>query len=81
MRASYFTFAPHRMPFGHMEAWYRAYERFVKLVGDERHQYRVALAAGDFVLYDNYRMLHARTAFTGARWMRGVYFDQEETGA
>jgi gamma-butyrobetaine dioxygenase/trimethyllysine dioxygenase len=75
IRYSYFTLAPHRRPFAEMEAWYRAYNRFAKLVRDERHQYRFRLEAGDFLVYDNWRMLHARTAFTGSRWVRGVYFD------
>jgi gamma-butyrobetaine dioxygenase len=76
IRYSYFTLAPHRRPFAEMEAWYRAYNRFARLVRDERHQYRFRLEAGDFLVYDNWRMLHARTAFTGARWVRGVYFDR-----
>jgi alpha-ketoglutarate-dependent taurine dioxygenase len=75
IRYSYFTLAPHQRPFAEMEAWYRAYNRFAKLVRDERHQYRFRLEAGDFLIYDNWRMLHARTSFTGARWVRGVYFD------
>jgi gamma-butyrobetaine dioxygenase len=75
IRYSYFTLAPHRRPFAEMEAWYRAYNRFATLVRDERHQYRFRLEAGDFLLYDNWRMLHARTSFTGPRWVRGVYFD------
>ncbi|WPB76480.1 TauD/TfdA family dioxygenase [Archangium violaceum] len=75
IRYSYFTLAPYRRPFAEMEAWYRAYNRFARLVRDERHQYRLRLEAGDFLLYDNWRMLHARTAFTGSRWLRGVYFD------
>ena len=75
IRYSYFTLAPHRRPFSEMEAWYRAYNRFAQLVRDERHQYRFRLEAGDFLIYDNWRMLHARTTFTGARWVRGVYFD------
>ncbi|WNG37409.1 gamma-butyrobetaine dioxygenase [Archangium violaceum] len=75
IRYSYFTLAPHRRPFSEMEAWYRAYNRFARLVRDERHQYRFHLGAGDFLVYDNWRMLHARTAFTGSRWVRGVYFD------
>jgi gamma-butyrobetaine dioxygenase/trimethyllysine dioxygenase len=75
VRSSYFTMAPHRVPFGEMGAWYRAYNRFARLVGSRRHQYRFALHAGDFLMYDNFRMLHARTAFTGARWVRGVYFN------
>jgi len=58
-----------------MEAFYRAYQRFAALTLDPANQYRFGLRAGDFLLYDNWRMLHARTGFAGARWVRGVYFD------
>jgi len=75
VRSSYFTLAPHRLPFAEMEAFYRAYQRFAALTLDSAHQYRFGLRAGDFLLYDNWRMLHARTGFQGARWVRGVYFD------
>lgn len=75
VRFSYFTLAPHDLPFERMEPFYRAYDRFARLVRDPRHQLRFLLGPGDFVIYDNHRMLHARTAFTGARWVRGVYFD------
>ncbi len=75
VRASYFTLAPYRLPFAKMEEWYRAHDAFFRLVRDPRHQYRFALGPGDFLLYDNHRMLHGRTAFRGARWVRGVYFD------
>lgn len=81
VRSSYFTMDPHRLPFARMEAYYRAYNRFTALVSDPRHHFHVRLAAGDFVLYDNFRMLHARTGFSGARWMRGVYFDDPENRA
>jgi len=76
IRYSYFTLAPHRVPFARMRAWYRAYDAFARLVRDPRHQYQFALGRGDFVLYDNLRMLHGRTAFTGPRWLRGIYFDE-----
>jgi alpha-ketoglutarate-dependent taurine dioxygenase len=76
VRWSYFTLAPYRLPFAQMEAWYRAHDRFARLVRDPLNQLRFALSPGDFVLYDNFRMLHARTAFRGARWLRGVYFDR-----
>jgi gamma-butyrobetaine dioxygenase len=69
--------APHRLPFAEMEAFYRAYDRFARIVRDPRHQYRFSLRAGDFLVYDNHRMLHARTGFTGRRWVRGIYFDSE----
>lgn len=75
VRCSYFTTAPYQRPFAEMEAWYRAMETFARLVRDPAHQYRFTLGPGDFVLYDNHRMLHARTAFRGPRWVRGVYFD------
>jgi gamma-butyrobetaine dioxygenase/trimethyllysine dioxygenase len=75
VRSSYFTMAPQTLPFERMEPWYRAYQRWERLVTDPRHSYRFRLEAGDFLLYDNWRMLHARTRFSGARWMRGVYFD------
>jgi len=74
VRSSYFTMAPHTTPFDQMEEWYRAYKRFASLINDPRHQYRFRLEGGDFLVYDNYRMLHARTAFSGPRWVRGVYF-------
>ncbi len=76
IRYSYFTMAPQRLAFAAMDEWYRAYDAFARIVRDPRHQYRFALGPGDFLLYDNHRMLHARTAFEGSRWLRGVYFDR-----
>lgn len=76
VRYSYFTLAPFKYPFAQMEAWYRAYDKFAKIVRDPKHQYRFLLQPGDFVIYDNHRMLHGRTAFRGPRWMRGVYFHE-----
>ncbi len=75
VRSSYFTLAPFRVAFALMDAWYRAYDRFTRLVRDPRHHYRFRLAPGDALLYDNHRVLHGRTGFRGPRWVRGVYFD------
>lgn len=76
VRYSYFTTAPQKLPFERMTEWYRAYDTFGRLVREPRHQVRFGLRPGDFLVYDNHRMLHARTAFRGARWVRGVYFDR-----
>jgi gamma-butyrobetaine dioxygenase len=73
IRSSYFTAAPYRLPFDEMESWYRAHDRFVRIL--RAHRYRFALRPGDTLIYDNHRMLHGRTAFSGPRWVRGVYFD------
>lgn len=80
VRSSYFTMDPHRLPFPEMEAFYRAYARFTAIVSEPRHQVHASLASGDFLLYDNFRTLHARTGFKGERWMRGVYFDDQHSG-
>ena len=75
VRHSYFTMAPFHRPFGEMRAFYRAYNAFAAVIHDPRNQLFLPLTPGDFVLYDNHRMLHARTGFKGARHMRGVYFN------
>lgn len=76
VRSSYFTLAPYKLPFARMAAWYQAIDTFTRLIRDPRHQYRFKLSAGDFLFYDNWRMLHARSGFSGARWLRGIYFDR-----
>lgn len=78
VRYSYFTMAPHQVAFETMSAWYRAFDRYARIVRDPAHQYRTRLAAGDFAIYDNHRMLHARTRFEGPRWVRGIYLDPPE---
>ncbi|MBN8612431.1 MAG: TauD/TfdA family dioxygenase [Deltaproteobacteria bacterium] len=79
VRHSYFTFAPFREPFDRTERFYRAYQRFARIVHEPTHQWRFVLEPGDFVLYDNHLALHARTGFRGPRWVRGVYFDEVPT--
>lgn len=77
VRSSYFTLSPFQLPFAEMDASYDAYTKFSRLVRDPRHNVEFRLNSGDFVFYDNWRMLHARSTFRGARWMRGIYFDRE----
>jgi len=75
VRSSYFTAAPYRLPFDRMTAWYRAHDHFVRILRDARHHFAFRIRPGDVLVYDNWRMLHGRTAFAGPRWVRGVYFD------
>jgi alpha-ketoglutarate-dependent taurine dioxygenase len=78
VRHSYFTLAPFDRPFAAMRAFYRAYQALSAVLHDPRNQLCVPLAPGDLVLYDNHRMLHARTGFKGPRHMRGVYFHRAD---
>ncbi|MFO0577668.1 MAG: TauD/TfdA family dioxygenase [Polyangia bacterium] len=76
VRCSYFTLAPQRLPFAEVDGFFRAYRRYMMILRDERHLLRLRLQAGDFLLYDNHRMLHGRSPFQGNRWVRGVYFNE-----
>jgi hypothetical protein len=76
VRCSYFTLAPQQLPFSEVDGFFRAYRRYMAILHDERHLLRLRLLAGDFLLYDNHRMLHGRSAFVGPRWVRGVYFNE-----
>jgi gamma-butyrobetaine dioxygenase/trimethyllysine dioxygenase len=77
IRYSYFTYAPFNIPFEQMEKWYNAYNKFANIVRNRKHQYFFKLESGDFLLYNNYTMLHAREGFTGKRHVRGIYYDME----
>ena len=79
IRLSYFTLAPFRYSFELTRDWYRAYRRLTSLARSRFFLYDFLLRPGDFVLYDNLRMLHGRTAFRGPRWVRGVYFDNRSS--
>ena len=76
VRSSYFTLAPLDIPFDRMIEWYQAYGELVRIIESPANQFRFILNPGDFILYDNHRMLHAREAFSGPRWLKGIYFDR-----
>lgn len=60
---------------------YRAYRRFIALTREKRFQFRFRLNAGDLIVFDNRRVLHARNAFdlkTGNRHLQGCYIDRDE---
>ncbi|KAL9651266.1 hypothetical protein ABK040_006267 [Willaertia magna] len=78
LRFSYFTYAPHQIDFYLMKEYYNAYNLFTNLCRDKRFQIYFKINRGDFVLYDNYLMFHARTAFSGERWLRGIYFNYKK---
>ncbi|KAJ7206510.1 hypothetical protein GGX14DRAFT_637395 [Mycena pura] len=70
-------------------AFYGALAKFAALVGDSARTYQYTLKEGDAVVFDNRRVLHARTAFTDRegeersgngepnRWLKGCYFESD----
>jgi gamma-butyrobetaine dioxygenase len=55
---------PVRLPFDQAEALYAAYRAWAELVARPEFALRLRLAPGDCLVFDNTRILHARTAFS-----------------
>lgn len=68
-----FALAPERM-----RRFYDAYGRFAELANDRALQYRRQLLPGAIVLFDNWRVLHARDAYSGYRRLAGAYLNKED---
>ncbi|KAJ2063586.1 hypothetical protein GGI17_001661 [Coemansia sp. S146] len=74
VRYSYFTQgAQINVPFSELREWYEAQQVWDKLLYRDDFQLKAGLQAGDVVIYDNLKVLHARNGFTGPRHMAGVY--------
>jgi gamma-butyrobetaine dioxygenase len=73
--------APLDVPFDQVEAAYRAYRRLFEMTYRADLQVRFRLDAGDAMVFDNRRALHARSEFTemsGRRHLRGAYSERDE---
>jgi trimethyllysine dioxygenase len=70
--------APFRLPDAQMRAFYRALKAFEALANDERLQWRHPLRPGEVLLFDNWRALHGRAAYQGARRLCGAYLNRED---
>lgn len=55
-----------------------AYATFARHANDRALQYRRRLAPGSLVLFDNWRLLHARDAYSGYRRLAGAYLNKED---
>jgi trimethyllysine dioxygenase len=70
--------APFYLPAEQTEALYAALKVFASYANDPKMQYRRRLSPGDAVLFDNWRALHARDAYTGYRRLCGAYLNKED---
>ncbi|MCU1397480.1 MAG: Trimethyllysine dioxygenase [Acidimicrobiales bacterium] len=70
--------APFLLPEDEMLAFYAALRAFDQLVNDPEMQWRHVLAPGEAMLFDNWRVLHGRCAYTGLRRMCGGYVNRED---
>ena len=70
--------APFLLPEAEMLAFYAALRAFDTIVNDPAMQWRHVLAPGEAMLFDNWRVLHGRCAYTGVRRMCGGYVNRED---
>jgi trimethyllysine dioxygenase len=70
--------APFALPAARKRAFYRALATFNALCQDPALQHRRRLLPGSVLLFDNWRVLHARDAYTGYRRLAGVYLNKED---
>jgi gamma-butyrobetaine dioxygenase len=71
---------PLRLPYAQVTAFYAAYRRWAGLLARPERQLNLRLAEGDCLIFDNTRILHARTAFSmtrgsPGRHLQGCYAD------
>jgi gamma-butyrobetaine dioxygenase len=70
---------PLRLPYDDVVAFYNAYRAFAEIVMRPELLLTFRLEPGDCLIFDNVRLLHARTAFSdtagGSRHLQGCYAD------
>ena len=67
------------VPYKDMESYYKAYRAFSDIINDPQLTVSFKLNPGECFIVDNTRVLHARTAYSGAgtRWLQGCYVDKD----
>ena len=70
--------APFLLEEADMVAFYDAIRVFDELANDPAMQWRHVLQPGEALLFDNWRVLHGRAAYTGLRRMCGGYLNRED---
>lgn len=67
------------IPYEAMADYYTAYRRFAEILERPALQVAFKLDPGELFIVDNTRVLHARTAYSGAgsRWLQGCYADKD----
>ena len=80
MRFNNRSMGPLRGSYAGITAFYAAYRRWAELLAEPGRQLNLRLAPGDCLVFDNTRVLHARTAFSMSagspgRHLQGCYAD------
>lgn len=68
--------APFQLHPDTMRAFYAAYAEFNRRVSDDSHWIKIPLRPGMALIFDNWRCLHGRMAYTGKRVFYGCYHEK-----
>lgn len=66
------------LPIDEVESWYDAARKFDALLKTKRNEYWEQLVPGRVLVFDNWRVLHGRSAFTGKRRICGGYVNRDD---
>ena len=67
-----------RLPNNKINDFYAAIRAFDKLANAEEMQWRQILKPGQLLIFNNWRVLHGRSEFSGKRKMSGCYINKED---
>lgn len=73
-----FDRSPFMLSDNEQQQFYKAYGLFQKLINDPAYQISFQLKPGRAVWFDNWRVLHARSGFSGFRHLAGGYTNRED---
>jgi trimethyllysine dioxygenase len=66
------------LPIDEVEVWYDAARKFDALLKKKENEYWEQLTPGRVLIFDNWRVLHGRSAFTGKRRICGAYINRDD---
>ena len=70
--------ADFRLPNDQISNFYNSIRAFDKIANDKSMQWRKILEPGQLLIFDNWRILHGRSEFSGKRRMSGCYINKED---
>ncbi|KAM7353258.1 trimethyllysine hydroxylase [Cochliomyia hominivorax] len=66
------------LPQNQMSEFYESFRQFLEIVQSSENQFHLKLEPGTIVIFDNWRIYHARNAYTGHRTMTGCYVQRTD---
>ncbi|XP_014557039.1 hypothetical protein COCVIDRAFT_26239 [Bipolaris victoriae FI3] len=66
------------LPIDQVEKWYDAARKFDALLKKKENEYWEQLKPGRVLIFDNWRVLHGRSSFTGKRRICGAYINRDD---